>query len=192
MAYVIKFGMLVFLLLPFFGTGSVAQSNIDTTLIKAQLNVIYERDQMTRSRGDSIQHIDYIDSCNLVLIEKLIAKYGWPGKSFVGFSGNYTVFLVIQHAGLATQEKYLPLLEASVDAGESRPADLAYLQDRILMRQGKKQLYGSQIVYNNTGDQVLYPIEDEKNVNVRRAKVGLPPLEEYAERFGIDYHLPPQ
>ena len=54
------------------------------------------------------------------------------------------------------------------------------LQDRILMRQGKKQIYGSQVVFTKNGVQEFYSIEDEKNV-------GLHPIEEYAKYFGIDY-----
>ena len=170
---------------------SFAQNKVDTAAIKMQLSAILERDQKTRVRGDSSQFADYIDSCNLVQVEKLIEKYGWPGKSFVGAKANNTIFIVIQHAGLKTQEKYLPLLQRSVDEGESRPDDLALLQDRIFMRQGKKQIYGSQVVFNKkTGAQEFYPIEDEKNVNIRRKKVGLQSMEEYAKYFGIDYKLP--
>jgi hypothetical protein len=37
----------------------------------------------------------------------------------------------------------------------------------------------------------LYPIDDEENVNARRAEVGLEPLAEYLKRaFGIDYATP--
>ena len=61
------------------------------------------------------------------------------------------------------------------------------MQDRILMNQGKKQIYGSQVVYNKKGEQVFYPIEDEANVNIRRAKIGMQPIEEYAKLFGIEY-----
>ncbi len=180
-----------FLLLSLFSSLCVlAQSPIDTAGLIRHLNVIYERDQKTRATGDSIKFINYIDSSNLAQVESLIALYGWPGKSFVGAHGNYTIFLVIQHADLATQVKYFPMFQRSVDEGESRAMDLAYLQDRILMRQGKKQLYGSQVVFNKTGGQEFYPIEDEKNVNNRRKKVGLGPMEEYAENFGIDYKLP--
>ena len=57
------------------------------------------------------------------------------------------------------------------------------------MRQGKNQIYGSQVVNSKTGELVFYPIEDEKNVNIRRAKVGLQPIEEYAKYFGIEYKL---
>ncbi|HKR07365.1 MAG TPA: DUF6624 domain-containing protein [Bacteroidia bacterium] len=173
-----------------FESNAFAQTNIDTTAIKKELFAIFDRDQKTRTGADSTSFINYIDSCNLVQVEALINKYGWLGKSFVGGRGNQAVFLVIQHADLATQKKYFPLLEQSVAEGESRASDMAMLQDRIMMREGKNQIYGSQVVFSKTGEQVFYPIEDEKNVNLRREKVGLQPIEEYAKYFGIDYKLP--
>ncbi len=165
----------------------IAQSQTDTIAIKKQLDLIHERDQKTRKGIDSASYIKLIDSTNLLQVETLISKYGWLGKSFVGAKGNNTIFLVIQHSDLKTQEKYFPMMQKSVDISESRPSDLALLQDRILMRQGKNQIYGSQVVFNKTGGQEFYPIEDEKNVNQRRAKVGLQPIEEYAKFFGIEY-----
>lgn len=166
-----------------------SQSGTDTIAIKKQLEEIRSRDQKTRTGGDSVAFMQFIDSINLEQVELLIQKYGWLGKSFVGERGNNTIFLVIQHSDLATQEKYLPLLQKSVDEGESRPSDLALLKDRVLMRQGKNQIYGSQVVFNKTGGQEFYPIEDEKNVNIRREKVGMLPIEEYAKLFGIEYKL---
>ena len=184
-----KIFLVVFLSL-FSGKNLFAQVRVDVAEIKKELEAIYHRDQKPRISSDSSQFIHYIDSCNLVQIEKLIEIYGWLGKSFAGTMGNYTVFLVIQHADSATQKKYLPMMEKSVENGESRMQDLALLQDRVLMREGKPQIYGTQVVYNKTGGQEFWKIEDEKNVNVRRAKAGLPPIEEYAKYFGIDYTLP--
>ena len=167
-----------------------AQSKIDTAAIKAQLATILVRDQKTRTSGDSVQFAHFIDSTNLVQVEALISQYGWLGKSTIGAKANATIFLVIQHAELPTQEKYLPMLIQSVMDSQSRPCDLALLQDRVLMRQGKKQLYGSQVVYNKRGGEEFWQIEDEANVNTRREKMGLPPIEEYAKIFGIEYKLP--
>ncbi len=54
-----------------------------------------------------------------------------------------------------------------------------------------KQIYGSQIHRDQkTGKYFVAPIEDEQNVNKRRAAVGLEPLEEYAKQWNIDYKLP--
>src|SRR5262245_22426742 len=106
--------IILFLLLLIFASNSFAQNNVDTVAIKQQLSIIYDRDQKTRTGADSANFIEYIDSTNLVQVETLIKKYGWPGKGFVGTKGNRAVFLVIQHADLKTQEKYLPVLEESV------------------------------------------------------------------------------
>jgi hypothetical protein len=66
------------------------------------------------------------------------------------------------------------------------------LEDRILTREAKKQVYGTQLRLNQTTQRMeLYPIEDEVNVDSRRAAVGLEPLAEYLKRaFGIDYAPP--
>ena len=167
-----------------------SQPQCDTAGIVKQLALVFERDQSVRKSDDSTSFRSMIDSANLSYVEELIRNYGWPGKNFVGAKGNYTIWLVIQHADLETQEKYLPLLIKSVADSESRPVDLAYLQDRILMRQDKKQVYGTQVWMNpKTGLQEFWPIEDEININIRRKKLGMSTLEEYAGYFGIDYKL---
>ena len=178
---------LIFLLVTFLIRTDLlfAQPASDTAAIKKQLAEIYERDQRVRKSDDSAAFRAMIDSSNLAQVEALIAKYGWMGKSKIGVRGNYTLWLVIQHADLATQEKYLPMLEKSVAEGESRGSELAYLKDRVLMRQGKKQIYGTQVVPGSSGYEEFWPIEDVENVNKRRSEVGLESLQEYAKHFNI-------
>jgi hypothetical protein len=62
-------------------------------------------------------------------------------------------------------------------AGEVSRQDLAYLTDRVLVNDGKKQRYGTQMGMNFEPQ----PIEDAGNVDQRRAEVGLPPLAEYVK-----------
>jgi hypothetical protein len=169
------------------------KEKIDTAAIHKQLKAIYDRDQKTRAHGDSAQFMDYIDSTNQIVVEALINKYGWLDRSVFGAASNFVCYIVIQHAGLEKQEKYLPMFMQSVADGESRGVDLALMQDRVLVRENKKQIYGSQVVPDKeTGGWKFSPIEDEKNINIRRAKMGLEPMEEYAKNFGIDYKLPAQ
>ncbi|GAB5538161.1 MAG: hypothetical protein Salg2KO_02640 [Salibacteraceae bacterium] len=130
------------------------------------------------------------DSLNLAEVERIIKKHGWLGISEVGKDANTTLWLVIQHAPTETQEKYLPLLRASVLEGESSPSQLAMLEDRILMRQGKPQKYGSQLTRNKTtGEMELYEIFEPQYVNQRRAAVGLKPIEEYIESWGLEWTI---
>ena len=71
--------------------------------------------------------------------------------------------------------------------GKVTPGNLATLEDRILIRQGKKQVYGTQLKTDTSGINTLFPIEDEANVDKRRASMGMIPLKEYLKRFGIAY-----
>ena len=106
----------------------------------------------------------------------------------MGEKGNSALFLVVQHAPLSTQEKYLPMMREAVKKGKARGTSLALLEDRVLMRNGKRQLYGSQVVTDpETSEKRFFPIEDVDNVDRRRAEVGLQPLAEYAQHFGITW-----
>jgi len=120
-------------------------------------------------------------------IDSLLARHGYPGKSLVGEYQKEVVFFVIQHS---PNEKYLPLLTAAADKGEFRKSSLALFVDRIRVARGEKQLYGSQLGPMVNGRYTLDPVEDENNVNKRRAEVGLEPLEEYLKLYNITYQVP--
>ena len=100
-------------------------------------------------------------------------------------------FLIVQHAELDYQKKYLPD-QRGRRPERSPPVRSGDVEDRILTREGKKQIYGTQLRLNQTTQRMeLYPIDDEENVNARRAEAGLEPLAEYLKRaFGIDYAAP--
>jgi hypothetical protein len=175
------------------------ESHLNKNLMR-ELEGISESDQRYRLMMDSVQKAygwdseemkelwakqNYADSVNLIRVKQIIKEYGYPGKSLVGEQAS-TAWLVIQHADLATQEEYLPVLQEAASKGELPKSDFALLVDRIRMRKGEKQLYGSQLELKD-GKYVFYPIEDEPNVDKRRAEMDLVPLEEYAGHFGIEY-----
>ena len=171
-------------------------AKLDTIFIKDQedrgnINATEERYGMQSKEIDSLwRKIHYEDSLNLKEVKKIIDTYGWLGPTVVGNQGASTLFNVIQHSDSSTQKMYLPLLRAAVEKGNALPQNLALLEDRILVVDGKKQIYGSQVTTNSKGQASFFPIADERNVNQRRATVGLGPLEDYAKYFGINYSLP--
>ncbi len=68
--------------------------------------------------------------------------------------------------------------------------NLALLEDRVALTEGKKQTYGSQVKINKeTGEPELLPLVDPDNVDKRRALVGLGPLADYLREFGIEWSL---
>src|SRR5262249_29700038 len=133
-----------------------------------------------------------IDRKNLVRLEEIIKQHGWPGRSLVGEDGSMACFLILQHSDLSSQKRYFPLVKDGVTKGEVRAADAPMLEDRILMAEGRKQIYGSAVHSGpeTGGKLVLHPIEDEEHVDERRAAVGLMPLADYLKEFGLDYKGP--
>ncbi|MBI1803161.1 MAG: tetratricopeptide repeat protein [Ignavibacteriae bacterium] len=178
------------------------ESHLNKPLMR-ELEAINDSDQRNRMMMDSVQKRfgwdskemkelwskqNKIDSLDLSRIKEVIKEYGYPGKSLVGDQSS-TAWLVIQHADLKTQEEYLPILREATNKGELSKSSFALLVDRVRMGKGEKQLYGSQIQMKN-GKYEIYPIEDEPNVNKRRAEVELGPLEDYVKQWGIEYKVP--
>jgi len=119
-----------------------------------------------------------IDAANTKRMKTIIRRYGWPGPRLVGRDGTDAAFLLVQHAQLALQKEALPLVEKAYRKGELSGESYALLLDRVLVGEGKRQVYGTQAKLKGK-EFVPDPIEDEGNVDKRRAEVGLPPLSEY-------------
>jgi hypothetical protein len=160
------------------------------------LRGIYE--EITKKYGFDSPEKEYFNTLwaqedSLLLLEciDIIEEHGWVGRSKVGRKANTALFLVIQHAPLEAQEKYISLLQASVEAGESSGSHLALMQDRILMRKDQPQIYGSQVSYNpETGEGSVFEIQDPEYVNQRRKSIGLGPIEDYLKNWDIEWTVP--
>lgn len=129
-----------------------------------------------------------INKENQRLLDSIIAVKGWPKNSRVGYSAASVAFLIIQHSTLEKREEYLPTVKKLCEENEADWSSYALMYDRIQIELNKPQLYGSQIKYNEETKQYeLYPIEDEKNVDKRRAALGMQPLADYVSQWGIKY-----
>lgn len=131
-----------------------------------------------------------VDSLNLATVRNIIDERGWLGPNVIGENGASALFLVIQHSDTETQLVYLPIMRKAVEEGNAYAADLALLEDRVALAQGKKQIYGSQIEFDEkTGEYFVSPIENPEEVDQRRREVGLGSITEYASHFGIVWDL---
>ena len=123
-----------------------------------------------------------VDARNLARLKEIVTEHGWPGPSTVGRQASSAAFLILQHSDHETQIEYLPVVKAAVKAGEFSQSHFALFQDRILVGQGKPQIFGTQLYLDDaTGKLAPYPIEDEANVDARRRELGMMPLAEYIQ-----------
>ena len=169
------------------------------TVAKQKLAVelfhIFERDQHAQGYGLKYpdRSIIHIDSLNLLQIEEIIKKNGWPTYSMVGKVAADGAFLVIQHSSTQIQKKYLDQLLDAAKKKEASSQSVALLQDRIMSNEFHCQIYGTQVfavkdkVTGKLSKYTYYPIKDEVNVDTRRKEMGLIPLKDYLKMFGIDY-----
>jgi len=75
------------------------------------------------------------------------------------------------------------LLEQVVGEGDATYSHFAYLPDRVRMNEGRPQLFGTQVGDIVDGLASPWPIEDEAEVDRRRASAGLESLASYLDAF---------
>lgn len=163
------------------------------------MDSVYKDDQTYRFRQISINKefgaespegrnikkiIQEKDSINEYIVCDILDKYGWLGKEVIGINGNTTLALVLQHSSLATQVKQLPTMREAFENKKTDGYDLAIVEDKVLLRQGKKQKYGSYLI--PTGKKYfLAPVDNPANIDQTRAALGLVSLDEYLRNYGL-------
>ena len=150
---------------------------------KQYLEWVFERDQYDRmlwllassKRTESPARVEKLarramdtDSTNLQLVSRILKETGYPRKSKVGDFATLTVWMIIQHSDLGRIKQFLPQLEEAASRGDLAPAYVAATKDRIDIREGRPQKYGTQ--FN-------CPLLDSLRVNEWRQEVGLSPIE---------------
>jgi hypothetical protein len=161
---------------------------IDCNNVEEILNKVHSLDQDMRTNGNGID--PNIDRENLVTIVSLIEKCGMPTLNEINQTQMSAIWLVFQHADNYHRKKYLPQLKKSAENGDLRKSQMALMEDRILMMDGKPQIYGSQISQDReNGGWKIYDLQNPETVDKRRAEVGLGPLSEYVSRWDIEFNV---
>lgn len=182
----------------------VTSFKFDPNKVNAELanimDSLYQEDQKYRIEAAKLIQKEapkeLIDSINLIIKEKdrsnlifatqLIDKYGWLSPQDVGFQGALALFLIIQHADLKTQKKYYPLILKAEKEGHILSSNVAILEDRIAVREGRPQTYGSQAYYDSKKKKTyIYPLVDVENLDKLRKLRGLEPMKDYKKDWNI-------
>lgn len=201
-----KISMLTFLLLTGWAiSAQVTSYNYDPGKINkeqaATMDSLYQEDQQYRQTlvklkkenapQNSLDSLAAIiknkDSLNLIFVEKWIDKHGWPGPEGVGFQGVQALFLVIQHADLKIQKKYYPLIKKAESESKMLSSNVAIMEDRIAVREGRNQPYGSQFYYDaEMKKNIVYPVADIEKLEQFRKSMGLQPMNEYLKDWSVE------
>jgi Ca-activated chloride channel homolog len=121
---------------------------------------------------------------------EVLKEFGWPTQKLVGEAGvDAAIFLLKSAAKLKLQVDLFPVVVAAVKKGEVSKAEFADYFDRVRVRGGLRQIFGTQASIVD-GLLVLAPIEEEVHVDDRRKQYGLPPLADYLRYLEQVYQLP--
>jgi len=189
--------LFLLLIIPFYSFAEINLS-LQKELIEMEIEDQHIRNKIGEAGWQNppkalLEQMMKIDESNTGKLKAIIKKHHWVTKDLVGVKGVGAAFLVIQHSpDVAFKVKMLPYLKQSYLNGEGVSGQqVALLTDRVLIAQGKKQIYGTQADVSE-GKVVFSPIEDETNVDKRREEMKMPPLDFYLKimekMYGIKEH----
>lgn len=169
----------------------LAQIEIDDQTRRNEAVELGQKYGVKSAQVDSIWKLIKIqDSINLIKVTNILDKHGWMGSNEIGYDGGATMWIVLQHADLKTQEKYLPIMKTAFENEKLDAGSIAMIEDRINIRSGRKQLYGSQLAYDEEmKTYYLSPVEDPDNLDKRREKMDLGSIGDYLSKWGIKWNL---
>ena len=117
-------------------------------------------------------------------LDEIVAAHGWPGKTLLGAGQESAAWTIAQHGGHELLERMLPLMYDAVVKRELDESLYATSLDRVLVRRGMKQMYGTQFdVDAATGKCQPLPIENPEQVEERRKRAGMSSLADYTKEL---------
>lgn len=130
------------------------------------------------------------DSMLSLRLREIVERHGWPDAERLGQDAVRAAFLIVQHTPFDDfRQAMLPHVERDVRAGVLDGQDYAMMVDRVRLRSGRPQFYGSQYSVAE-GVLVRDPVEDPDGLDARRTELGLMPMAEYerllSEHYGME------
>lgn len=138
------------------------------------LRTITKRDQAIRksckfNKQECKDKINYIDSINLIKLDSIVEKIGWPGFTTIGFYIPKEFFpqpdLILLHSDLQTCKSYLKLIRNSCLKNEEYWSTYKGIITNILMR------------YHYAKDTILIDFIPETSILQLKNNLNIPELE---------------
>lgn len=130
-----------------------------------------------------------VDKPNSERLKEIYEKNGFPTFKTVGKEGVEAFMLILQHTPDENlRQKMLNPIEKAFKRKEISSNEYTNYVDRLLVHQGKPQIYGSNFDFKD-GKLMMSEVKNLKNLNKIRRKAGLPTIEEYAEILKNAYNL---
>lgn len=135
------------------------------------------------AQGEAGETILKVDAENTQRLKDILKNFSWQelAASRPDAAGNAQS--IVQHSGdTALMQAALPHFEQFAREGIVGGGAFTNMYDRIAMRLGQPQRYGTQARCEN-GELIMHELEIPSGVDQRRSEFGLEPLADYQERL---------
>jgi hypothetical protein len=156
----------------------------DALLLMAQEDQAFRREAVGAGRFYNKQLADILSQKHVMVLKKIINDFGWPSKESFDEDCSFAAWLIAQHANHDPVFQKKACLHISYLTERWAPIYWIFLTDRILVNENKPQLYGTQ--YTKSG--ALWPILNPENLEARRKKMQLEPMEYYQDIMAIKFN----
>lgn len=163
-------------------TGSDMYDSLNVELISLDKDYVKYRDTLTKTEKNfgktspeylQLKHLKLQnDSLIYLRIEKIVKRFGYPEKAYVG-ENNGVIFFIIGFSNWKVKEQYLEIFRTAAEKKEIAPRDFAYFEDKYWLAKSGYQIYGTQYKYDKNYKEIIYPVKDLSGMNDRRLKMGL-------------------
>jgi hypothetical protein len=186
------------------GLGSVSASaasldrDVEKLRIKAMLTGMVAEDQVLRMGGAELVKLGYgfdevlkhqglakatlaVDRSNTEKLKTILKQWTWITLSEFGADASENAWLLAQHADqdVEFQEEALKRITVALKAKDVKPANFAYLWDRVQVNRSRPQRYGTQGICKGKGLWEPRPLEDAGKLDEYRKSVELSTFAEY-------------
>lgn len=134
-------------------------------------------------------YVSRVDTIDTEALKSVLEDYSWADIIEGDPALFDRVFSVVQHSpDMAFRAQVLAEIRPYAERGEIDRQNYALMYDKVELAAGRQQLYGSQYKCID-GQYNVHDLKDPETVDVRRAAMGMGPLQEYIEQ-GRDYYGP--
>ena len=185
---VISFFICVFLIpvVSFGQRDSSLQKKIDSLLavdqqVQTDMIAAYQHNAGQQEK-DSLEKVkEQTFDRHIPVLKDIIRQKGLPTYQLVGKENSDNFLTLVNHSfsDIPFQQKVTKLAKAEVKRKNISAPYLALMIDKMKIKSGKKQPYGTQCDYTKEGEAIAINLFKPGTIDNRRAKMGLSPLKTY-------------
>jgi hypothetical protein len=151
--------------------------------IKATL-IYKEHGYDSKQMLENEQLIGQADEENRIAAKAIFEKYGYPSFKLVGKEKSHEYWIIVLNCDTDVdfQLAVLKIMDSLILKEDADANDYAYLSDRVRINLGMKQVYGTQLHFNESRQSYEpYELNMPEEVDKRRAELQLGTLADYIQ-----------